>query len=98
MVFFEDKIHLGISPSGRVDKASTVKMNISPKMDTEDLVTSNNILEQDKEIDMKEETEADVPATKSTRSNEALKFDVGKKTATKPWAILGTWISFSNLL
>ena len=59
-------------------------MKISPKSDVENLEVSDNVSEQDEERGMEEETELDISAAKSTRSRETLKFDYGKKTATKP--------------
>ena len=55
-----------------------------PKLDVKDLEANNNVLEQIKEPDIENEAEANVLATKSTRSSETPKLDFGKKTATKP--------------
>lgn len=59
-------------------------VDISPKLDKEDLDANGNVLEQDQKHDMEEDSKADILAAKSTRSGEASKFDHGKKTATKP--------------
>ena len=67
-VFLKDKTHLEDSPSGRVDEAPAVKVDIFPKLDMEYLNASSNVAEQDEEPDMKEDAEANVPAVKSTRS------------------------------
>ena len=84
MVFCEDKTHLEDCPNGRVEELQAVKVDMSPKLDMEDLDVSSNVSEQDEEPDMEEDAEADVPAAKSTRSGEVSKLDHGKKIATKP--------------
>ena len=84
VLFFEDKTHLEDYPSGRIDKAPAVKVNISPKSDVEDLDANNNVSEQDEKPNMEEEAEANVPAAKSTPSGETSKLNTGKKNQTAP--------------
>ena len=60
-------------PSGRVEKTHAVKVDISPKLDVEDLDARGNVSEPDNEHNIKEDAEADVSAVKFTCSNEALK-------------------------
>ena len=47
VVFFEDKTHLEDCPSGKLIEYPRVKVDISSKLDVEDLDVSDNILEQD---------------------------------------------------
>src|SRR5450631_1333284 len=85
VVFFEDKTHLEDCPSGSIDETPAVKVDISPKSEVEELEASGDVSEPDKEEPkIEDESEAEVPAAKSTRSAEASKLDAGKKTATKP--------------
>jgi len=85
VVFFENKMHLEDCPSGRVEKQSAVKVDISAKSDDDEMeANDNDLLEPDEEHHIeKEDVEANIPATKSTRSAEATKLDHGKKPATK---------------
>lgn len=56
-----------------------VKVDVYPTLLEEELGTNSKILEPN----IKVEVEADVPATKSTRSREASKHDASKKITTK---------------
>ena len=84
VVFSKDKTHLEDCPNGRTGKTPAVKVDISPKLDVEELEANDNDSKPDKEPNIENEVEADVPATKSTHNNKARKIDVIKKTATKP--------------
>jgi hypothetical protein len=86
MVFFKDKTHLEDCPSGRVEEQSAVNVDISAKSDEDEMkANGNDFSEPDEEHHIEEEdAEANIPATKSTRSAEATKLDHGKKPATKP--------------
>ena len=75
VVLVEEKTYLEDCPNRRVDEASAVKVDISPKSDMEDLGESGNVSEPNEEPDMEEDAEADVPATKSTCSGEASKLN-----------------------
>ena len=86
VVFFEDKTHLEDCPSGSIDETPAVKVDISAKSDVDESeAKGDDPLEAHEEPDMEEEedAEANIPATKSTRSAEASKLDYGKKPATK---------------
>ena len=85
VVFFEDKSHLEDCPSGRIAEVPAVKVDISPKLEVEELKASGDASEPDEEepsIEIK--SEAEVLTAKSTCSSEAPKLNTGKKTATKP--------------
>ena len=85
VVNFKDKTHLEDCPSGRVDELPAVKVDISPKSEVEELEASGDVSESDEEEpNIEGESEAEVPAAKSTRSTEASKLNAGKKPATKP--------------
>jgi predicted metal-binding protein len=77
VVFFKDKTFLEDCPSGSINEAQEVKVDISPKSKVE---ASGDISEPN----IEDESEAEVPAAKSTRSMEASKLNASKKTATKP--------------
>jgi hypothetical protein len=85
VVFFEDKTHLEDCPSGSIDEAPAIKVDISPKSEVEELDASGDVSELDEEEpNIEDEKEAEVPAAESTRSAEASKLNAGKKTANKP--------------
>jgi hypothetical protein len=85
VVFFEDKTHLEDFPSGSIDEAPAVKVDISPKSEVEELEARGDVSEPDEEeLNIEDESEAEVLAEKSTRSAEASKLNAGKKTTTKP--------------
>lgn len=84
VVFFEDKMHFEDCPSGRVDGEPTVKVDVSSKLEEEELEANDNVLEADEEFDVEEKAEANLPAMKSICSGEASKFETGKKIATIP--------------
>ena len=71
-------------PSARIGTAPAVKVDISPELDMEELEANDNVSKPDKEPDIEDEAEANVPAMKSTCRGEASKHDAGKNTATKP--------------
>ena len=67
----------------RVDEAPAVKVDISNKLDVDELeVNNNNHIEADEEPNIEEKTMANVSATKSICSKEASKLDHYKKSAT----------------
>ena len=62
-------MHLKDCPSGSIDEPSTVKVVISPKSDMNELeMGNNNSLKVEEDPNIKEEAEANVPATKSTHT------------------------------
>src|ERR1700737_5511716 len=67
VVFVEDKTHLEDCPSGSIDEAPAVKVDISAKSDVDESETNgDDPLEAHEEPDVEEEVaEANIPATKS---------------------------------
>ena len=111
MVFFEDKSYLEDCPTGNIDKAPAVKVDISAKSEVDESEANGDdpLEEVNKEPDIEEEdAEANIPPTKSTRSAGTSKLNHGKKSATKAlhhrkmtiklWAILGIRIGHANCL
>ena len=67
-------------PSGRIGKASMVRVDVSPKPLKEYLEANGNVLEPDIEV----EAMANVSATKFIIRGEASKLDADKKISTNP--------------
>lgn len=84
MLFFENKKHFEDCPNRLGNKALTVKVDVTPELDVKELEVNGNVSKPDKKLDIKEEMEAYVLATKSTHCGEASKFYHSKKIATKP--------------